>query len=333
MSLRARAGALLYDVPRYLRSPWVRMHNRRERVTYDERGVRCEWQYTTDLHIAKVFPSTGVRLMRRAFADWPIEMRDARSDEQPDVTFVVGHRGLTRLPHLLQTLRSIAGQRDAAVECIVVEQSREREIEASLPAWVRYVHTPVPSPDYEYNRAWTLNVGARLARGELLVLHDNDMLCPAAYASEALARKREGWDFLEIKRFTFYLPEEATREVFATRVVRTDVPSTIVQNLHGASICVAKDAYAEIGGFDESFVGWGGEDNEFWERAESRGGLYTFGYLPFLHLFHAPQRGKIAGEAAPAVRRFFELTKIPPAERMQRLKAREWGSLDAPHGD
>lgn len=330
MSLRQRVGALIYDWPRYLRSPWVRMHNRRERVTHDARGVRCEWQYTSDLHIAKVFPSTAVRLMQRAFAEWPIAMRDTRPDESPEVTFVIGHRGVTRLPHLLQTLRSIAGQQDAAVECIVVEQSARREIEASLPSWVRYVHTPTPSPDYDYNRAWTLNVGARLARGELLVLHDNDMLCPARYAAEALARKRDGWDFLELKRFTFYLSEEDTRDVFATGIVRTDRAATIVQNLTGASIAVATDAYADIGGFDESFVGWGGEDNEFWERAESRGSIYNFGYIPFMHLWHAPQAGKLAGDAAPAVRRYRELTSIPPAERIARLKARAWGSVAAP---
>lgn len=333
MSLRQRAGALIYDWPRFLTTPWVRLHNRRERVTHDARGVRCDWRFTSDLHIAKVFPSTGVRLMRRAFSEWPIEMRDAPPpSDAPAVTFVIGHRGLARLPHLLATLRSIAGQRDAAVECIVVEQSASREIEASLPAWVRYVHTPVPLPDYDYNRAWTLNVGARLARGELLVLHDNDMLCPSGYAAEALGRMREGWDFLELKRFTFYLTEEATRDVFATGRVRTDVPSTIVQNLQGASIAVAKVAYADVGGFDESFVGWGGEDNEFWERAEARGRVYTFGYLPFLHLWHAPQKGKLAGDAAPAVRRYLELTRIPPAERIVRLTGHAWGSPDAPAG-
>jgi hypothetical protein len=333
-TLRHRAGALIHDWPRFLRVPWLRMHNRNERVTHDERGVRCEWQFTSDLHIAKVFPSTGVRIMRKAFADWPIELRAEPVVEpaaiEPEVSFVIGHRGLARLPHLRATLRSIAGQRDAGVECIVVEQSAAPEIASELPSWVRYVHTPVPAPDYGYNRAWTLNVGARIARGELLVLHDNDMLCPARYAAEALARKREGWDFLELKRFTFYLSEADTREVFATGRVCTGVPATIVQNLHGASIAVARDAYAGVGGFDESFVGWGGEDNEFWERALERGRVYAFGYLPFIHLWHAPQPGKLAGDEAAAVRLYRERTHIPAAERIARLRRRDWGSPDAP---
>ena len=329
-TLRQRAGALLYDWPRFLRTPWVRMHNRGERISTDGRGVRCEWRFTSELHIANVFPAAGRRVMRRAFSQWPVELRDEPAPAAaPEVSFVIGHRGMERLPHLLATLRSIAGQRGAAIECIVVEQSVRSEIRDALPSWVRYVHTPV-AEDYDYNRAWTLNVGARLARGSLLVLHDNDMICATDYASEALARMGEGWDFLDLKRFTFYLTERDTRRVFDTSTARIDVAAAIVQNLRGASVLARRDAYIAIGGFDESFVGWGGEDLEFWERAASRGRVYEFGYLPFIHLWHAPQKAKLAGLQAPAIRRYYELAGVAPQERIARLSSREWGSLTAP---
>ncbi|HVR39200.1 MAG TPA: glycosyltransferase, partial [Thermoanaerobaculia bacterium] len=179
------AGALVYDWPRFLRhinTSWTLIHNRDERITTDGRGVRCEWEFTSDLHIAKVFPSTSSWLMRRALRDWPITLRDQPSEATPDVTFLIGHRGTTRLPHLLATLRSIAGQKDIAIECIVIEQAATREIESALPQWVRYLHTPVP-PDLEYCRSATFNAGAEIARGRVLVLHDNDMLLPERYAA------------------------------------------------------------------------------------------------------------------------------------------------------
>src|ERR1043166_7664115 len=185
MSLRQLIGALIYDWPLYRNvrrsGHWELMRNRNERITPDGRGVRCEWTFTSDLHIAKVFPSTGETLMRMAFAQWPVETRDGpERAEAPLVSFVIGHRGVSRLPHLLTTLRSIAGQR-VPIECIVVEQDRERVVEAQLPPWVRYVFMPCET---DYNRAAAFNAGVEAARSEFVVLHDNDIVVPTAYASE-----------------------------------------------------------------------------------------------------------------------------------------------------
>src|SRR4029077_19950192 len=111
-SLRTRLGALLYDWPRFernLRGNWTRIHNRNERITPHDAGARCEWQFTSELHIANVFPSASTRLMRRALDDWPIRFDDAlRLGDAIDVTFVIGHRGAARLPHLLAILPTIA---------------------------------------------------------------------------------------------------------------------------------------------------------------------------------------------------------------------------------
>ena len=325
MSLRKKIGALLYDWPPFeLRmraggDAWLKIRNRNERITVapDGPGVRCDWRFTSELHIANVFPSAGVRLMRRALQRWPVAMGDApAAASAPDVSFLIGHRGLERLPQLLATCRSIAGQSGAAVECIVVEQSNAPEVREALPGWVQYVHTPLPRPDLPYCRAWAFNVAARHARGAVFVLHDNDMLVPERYAAEALRQVRGGWAFVDLKRFLFYLSEAETL-------------ATVVQNAQGGSIVAARDAYFDIGGFDESFVGWGGEDNDFWDRARAFGRVREFGYLPLIHLHHPSQPGKLFGDTA-AVERYRRIEGIPARERIERLRARKQGDVGGP---
>ena len=172
-SLKQELGAIIYDLPRFLwsmrpsdRHASVFMRNRDEHLIRDATGIgaACDWLWTSDLHIARVFPTLGRLLMNRALSDWPIEFRSEpfRRDQNAQVSFVIGHRGTERLAHLLQTLKSIAAQREISFECIVVEQSALPEVKEHLPPWVRYVHTPVAETNMPYSRAWAFNVALAL---------------------------------------------------------------------------------------------------------------------------------------------------------------------------
>src|SRR5215212_1318543 len=289
-TLREKAGVLLYDWLPFewrLRRDWTRIRNRNERLDINPLGVRCDWRWTSDLRIGLIFPSTALRLMRAAFADWPIAFDDALAEEPtPRVSFLIGHRGRARLPHLLRTLESIAGQRGTSVECIVVEQSPVREIEEVLPKGVHYIHTPIPA-SLPYCRSWAFNVAARAARGEVLILHDNDTVVPARYAAAAYGAIASGHDFANIARFVFYLRN--------ANVTLDEPPERVVQNTQGVSVIAKRDAYFAIGGYDEAFVGWGGEDNDFWDRAETLR-VHRYGSVPLMHLWHAPQPEKAMGD-------------------------------------
>lgn len=330
--VRQKLGALGYDLPKFewrLHRDWTAIRNRSEALETapDGTGARCCWQWTSDLHLAKVFPSTGRRLLRRALADWPIGFADAPPTRggTPQVSFVIGHRGTPRLPHLLATLRTVAAQRDIALECIVVEQSDEPEAAASLPSWVRYVHTKPHDNAMPYSRSWALNAGARLARGTLLVFHDNDMLVPQDYASELWRRFEEGYEAINLKRFIFYLDAAETGKYFESGALDTRASSeAVVQNLEaGGSVAVGCDAFFSLGGFDEFFVGWGGEDNEFWERALTRK-AWSYGYLPIVHLWHAAQPRKL-DPVNPNLLRYAERSALAPVRRIEELCAREFG--------
>jgi len=319
------------------RCAYLKIRNRAERLERapDGSGFRCDWPWTSELHAAKVIPFLGRHLMMRALQAHPIAYKEASPPVRPDppeITFLVGHRGTARLPHLLATLRSIAAQQGATVECIVVEQDATSQLRPQLPEWVRLIHTPPPSPDMPYCRSWAFNAGAPHARAPVLVLHDNDMLVPVDYAAQILSRVGQGYEVINLKRFIFYLGQAHSDAVMAGKAGLLDgTPDAIVQNLEGGgSVAITRSGFDQIGGMDESFVGWGGEDNEFWERAQTLR-AWPWAYMPLVHLWHAAQPGKHVAQHHTALR-YQSLTKIQPSERIQRLRGAPSGRVEGPQG-
>jgi hypothetical protein len=156
------------------------------------------------------------------------------------------------------------------------------------------------------------------------------VLIPERYAYEAVQRVTEGYPFVDLKRFIYYLDAAAAARVFVTGAPPRGVPALIVQNLDGGlSVIARRDAYDAIGGFDESYVGWGGEDNDFIDRAEYAGGVYRFGYMPMLHLEHPAQPGKTTLTSG-AIRRYRVMEIVDPGERIARLRAIEQGRMSGP---
>jgi hypothetical protein len=339
---RALLGVLAKDVGRYRRAladpgdSYLALCNRDETLDAAPHGIgyRCTWQWTSDLHAPKVLPALGARLMQRSLTDYPVRRAATPSNvkDSPDICFVIGHRGVDRLPLLLATLESIAGQRNASIECIVVEQDVEPRIAARLPGWVRHVHSPPPAADMPYCRSWAFNVGVKSGNADVLVLHDNDMLVPADYAARILRHVQDGYQVVNLKRFVFYLGENHTERVCRSGAAVGNEPAlAIVQNLEaGGSVAITRDAYAGIGGMDESFVGWGGEDNEFWERAQTQR-VWPYAYMPIVHLWHAPQPEKHRSASSSAVR-YRELSALPAAARIAHLVAAASGERAGPAG-
>ena len=311
---------------------WVGVRNHYDTLSFNERGAMSNWRKPSELIVARVFPGLGLQLMRRAFRDWPFVLADAAppTSDSPDVSVVFSHRGLDRLPNLIAAIRNIAAQEDVLLECIVVEQSASPEVQEHLPAWVRYAHAPSPTNDFPFCKSWATNVGARMARGRVLILQDNDLIGSPRFAREVLDRIEEGADFVDLKRFIFHLDKASSRLVtHAGEFVLDRPPEQITQSVHGGGVAARSDAYSEIGGCDETFVGWGGEDVEFWNRAHTMK-VDEHGYLPFLHLWHSPQPDKKARHNAPAVQRWIERKKVPRVARITELRARDWGNPAAP---
>lgn len=338
--LKLCLGAAVIDLPQFLLSTYLRRgfsrqpgwawnHNRDDSISSgpNGEGIICHWEHTRSLHATQVFPSLSSVLLRRMLRDWPIELHESPvvSGQPPEVSFIIGHRGTARLPHLLMTVRSIAAQRDVPFECIVVEQALEQELKDKLPSWVRYHYTKAPAADYLYNRSWALNEGARIARGRILILHDGDMLVPVAYASETMRQIDHGFDVVNLKRFIAFLDEPSTAHLFRSLDLSGRLRSEEMMSnaTAGGSIGIKIDSFFSLGAMDEDFVGWGGEDTEFWDRCQTmRVANHT--YMPIVHLWHPSQPGKAAinGLGQSTASLFHQRMKIPTSVRISELRQR-----------
>jgi len=329
--LRQLAGVQLLDRPRYRRlltTPghgYLALCNRYEQLRPSPlgNGYECCWHYTSRLHAPSVCPDLGQRLLQRCLRDFPIVCLSEPAWDPglaPELSVVIPHRGSERVGHLLATLQSVAAQRNVRLECIVLEQDSQSEVAALLPAWVRHVLSPLQLAGGRFNRSHAFNEGLRHCRAPVALLHDNDMLIPDDYCRSIMHTIALGYQAVNLKRFVFYLDKSTSLAIMARPDSPLDVapPLDIVQNLEaGGSVAITVEAYRSIGGMDEEFQGWGGEDNEFWDRAAllSR---WTWGLFPIVHLWHRPQELK-HHSGNTNLQRAHALAQVPAQKRIEQL--------------
>ena len=150
-----------------------------------------------------------------------------------------------------------------------------------------------------------------------------DILVPEGYAAEICRLfDSSDWEVAHLQRFLFYLGPEATRALVANGPLSPVIPADVRQNWCGGTLAIRKAAYAAIGGFDERFVDWGGEDNEFFDRCGSLK-QFAFGYVPFIHLWHPPQANKFGPGRDRAVAFMHDRLALPVAQRIAELRSRQ----------
>lgn len=333
IKMRDLASVLLKDIVFYeeklffCENKYLELRNRLERLASgpDGLGYVCLWPYTSRLHAPLFVPYLGRRLLGKCLINNGFSFKEERNTNcDIDISVLIGHRGLARLPLLLLTLKSIAAQKGVSLECIVIEQDTKPKVINSLPNWIKYLFNQVDNKEGIYNRSAAFNYGARYAKGKILILHDNDMLMPENYCKEMMMIHAKGYEAINIKRFIFYLSQPVSQRILESVNNLTSVkPDYIVQNLEaGGSIAISREAYFSIGGMDEEFVGWGGEDIEFWQRCSILR-RWIWGYLPIIHLWHESQPLKEKPNN-PNIKRFEYLDNISLHKRILYLVKKNW---------
>lgn len=313
---------------------WLDLTNRSDRLAVDSLtgGRICRWEDSSRSTLCRTFPFVGGRLLRHVLQTWPVELassnRSLRSmQESFDATVILPVGGIGRLSQFKASLASVLAQRDVNLEVIVAEQSDAPRYRDHIPAGVKHVHLAVESAATPFNKSWTMNVAARHAQGDVLILLDADMLLPRDAAATIVrimnSRALDSWRFA---RGIFNLTEaDSARMHDSSSLSRIESLESQVANTP-MPVAVRRDRYGKLGGHDETFVGWGGEDVEFVSRLRT-GRHSDGGLIPIIHIWHpaAPQKAPgLRNNELQAAR-----LAIPPVDRISELTRRDWGQLPA----
>jgi len=188
-------------------------------------------------------------------------------------------------------------------EVIVVEQDVAPTLGdmATFPS-LRSVFVYNPGP---FNKSWGFNVGVRASRGSLLAFGDADVLCRAL--PTAVAAARSGAPVVRAFSTAIDLDEAESEMLRADLSCLSDpsfgaAASDRTQSgefppLSGGLVLFQREFLALLGGWDERFLGWGGEDNAMdikIKRAALRVAMVKDS--PGFHLAHRRASGTVAAD-------------------------------------
>lgn len=204
-------------------------------------------------------------------------------------------------------------------EIIVVDDNSEDETFSLLQNYFDENRIILIRSDKAGNRSHNRNLGAQLAKNEVLVFLDGDIVLGnkgldeirSAYLKrpeEAFIGQKHAVNFDEMQLYLFsrienYMELLKTydgREVLANSPLFQDKRQFAFEDEENQSYnwtlyytglnTISKKVFEEIGGFDEFFEEWGSEDIDLGYRISQK---YSIGFLKKLHGFHIPHHRNV----------------------------------------
>jgi predicted glycosyltransferase involved in capsule biosynthesis len=183
-------------------------------------------------------------------------------------------------------------------EIIVVEQDCQPSMEAALAArGISYCFAFNPGP---FNKSWGLNVGFRHCRAEVVVFADADLILNRNALESSIALCRSEFDAVKPYDRLIDLTLEETQQVLTGQHLVREYRSGEKPNREGIGefICfcgglfvVRREVFEELGGFDERFTGWGGEDDAMTIKLQTLlSSTHVIAGQTAWHLWHERQR-------------------------------------------
>jgi N-terminal domain of galactosyltransferase len=202
-----------------------------------------------------------------------------------------------RLRNLLACLLALRDQstpRERYQITVVEADDEPRWGDVIRPLADHYIFAPKPGA---FNKSWAVNVGVRHTPGQpaAICILDADVLVDRQFVERNAGRfRRPGIGGHLTYRTMLCLDEPATAHAIRGRVHqgRSEADPDhfrgfMLRRPPGCCVWVRAAAFDRIGGMDERYEGWGGEDYDFLHRLDLEASLdYYDDWL--LHMHHPP---------------------------------------------
>jgi predicted glycosyltransferase involved in capsule biosynthesis len=180
-------------------------------------------------------------------------------NKQYSFTYIIPYKhSVERLGNLRRVLDWVASFSNS--EIIVVEQDTHSKIShLKLPCRQFFLKTNMP-----FNKSWAFNFGLKHVNSSTIVFGDCDLIMNPDHFIEAL-RLLEKYDMvnpyssvIDLDRNESNMPLEQLVGINRAGRGETDIQKV---PLCGGICIFRKEAIQKIGGWDQNFIGWGGEDD------------------------------------------------------------------------
>ena len=156
-----------------------------------------------------------------------------------------------------------------------------------------YEHHPdweliVGMADDEWSKGVAVADAYRHATGEMLVIADADSFVRPEALVQAVDDVAETGTWAVPHGRVYRLNQRATEIVYAGGPVRKHMTARLpyIGPAGGGIVVLTRAAYDKVGGIDERFCGWGGEDISLGWALGTLVGPYTRVGAPLIHLWH-----------------------------------------------
>lgn len=174
-------------------------------------------------------------------------------------TYIIGYR---HKPDRLQNLRRVIDWINGfqGVDLIIVEQDSHSKI-SHLNLKCRHLFLKTKKP---YNKSWSFNYATKLAKSNIIVFADSDLIMDPNSFIEGL-KSLEQFEMVNPYKSVVDLNQQES-SLPLEQMVQINRPGRGETDHQKVPICggicmFRKDAINRIGGWNENFIGWGAEDD------------------------------------------------------------------------